>query len=204
MSLISQHIPFAKLADLAEGILPLDERNASLVHSNGCSRCSARLERVGQVVNLMRTDRAEDAPRDAVARALGIFQGREGAKSATGLVRRVVAALSFDSFHLAPAQGVRSGRAATRQLLYIAGENELDLRITPGDEAWVVSGQVLGQEEHFGGEVCLEAEEQIAPASVFLNEQCEFTLPSVPAGSYTLRLRFSHLEIEIPDFELRA
>lgn len=207
MNLTSQHIPFAKLADLAEGSLPPVERDASRAHLNSCSRCSAQLERVEQVLNLMLTDRAEDAPRDVISRAHGIFARRESsatAATATGLVRRVLAALSFDSAQLTPAYGVRSGQTATRQLLYTAGENELDLRVAPGDDSWVVSGQVLGQEQCAGGEVSLEREGRSAPALTELNELCEFTLPPVPAGSYTLRLRLNELEIEIPDFELRA
>jgi anti-sigma factor ChrR (cupin superfamily) len=202
MNLMSQHIPFAKLADLAEGSLPGTERDASLAHLKDCSRCSAQLERVEQVVNLMRHDTLEDAPRDVISQAVGIFQrSLTGAKQS--LLRRVIAALSFDSASLTPAYGVRSGQTATRQLLYSTGENELDLRVTPDEEAWIVSGQVLGQEQCAGGEVQLESVAGSAAAAE-LNELCEFTLPPVAAGSYTLRLRLSNLEIEIPEFELRA
>jgi hypothetical protein len=202
MNLMSQHIPFAKLADLAEGSLLGVERDASLAHLQGCSRCNAQLERVSQVVNLMRKDALEDAPRDVISRAVSIFRRRESGAQQS-VLRRVLAALSFDSASLTPAYGVRSGQTATRQLLYSTGENDLDLRVTPGDEAWIVSGQVLGQEQCAGGEVHLEGLSGDAAAAE-LNELCEFTLPPVAAGSYTLRLRLSNLEIEIPEFELRA
>jgi anti-sigma factor RsiW len=202
MKLMSQHIPFAKLTDLAEGSLLAAERDASLAHLNACKRCSAQLERVEQVVNLMRADQMEDAPRDVLAQAVGIFQRRETSK-AQSIVKRVLAALNFDSASLTPAYGVRSGQTSTRQLLYSTGENDLDLRVTPGEEAWIVSGQVLGREECAGGEVSLESAAGSA-AETRLNELCEFTLPPVAEGSYTLRLRLSDLEIEIPEFELRA
>jgi len=199
---MSQHIPFAKLADLAEGSLLAEERDASLAHLKACSRCNAQLEQVAQVINLMRNDTLEDASRDVISQAVGIFQRREtGAKQ--GVLRRVMAALSFDSASLTPAYGVRSGQTATRQLLYSTDGNDLDLRVTPGDEAWIVSGQVLGQEQCAGGEVRLESVAGSAAAAE-LNELCEFTLSPVAAGSYTLRLRLSNLEIEIPEFELRA
>lgn len=206
MNLISQHIPFAKLADLAEANLTAEERDASTAHLQACARCSAQFERVSQVLELMRTDRTEDAPRDAIARAVAIFRGRKSSTTAAArLGRRVLAALSFDSARLAPAYGVRAGQAATRQLLYSAGDNELDLRVTPGDEAWVISGQLLGQEQCAGGEVRLEGERTgSAAAQARLNELCEFTLPPVPPGSYTLRLRLTEMEIEIPEFELSA
>jgi hypothetical protein len=103
--------------------------------------------------------------------------------------------------HGTPAYGVRSGQSAARQMLYSAGDNDLDLRVTPSGEAWVVSGQVLGS-ECAGGQVRLQSEtdETAAP----LNELCEFTLPPVPSGSYTLRVRFKDMEVEVPDLELRA
>ena len=37
-----------------------------------------------------------------------------------------------------------------------------------------------------------------------LNETCEFTLPTVNAGDYSLRIVLPDLEIEISDLDLRA
>jgi hypothetical protein len=200
---MSQHIPFAKLADMAEGLLAREEREASLSHLTGCARCSRQLESLEQLVGMMRADTAEDAPRDVIAHAVNIFRSRK-AEAAPSLVRRVLAALSFDSMSLTPAYGVRSGQAATRQMLYSTGENELDLRVTPGEDALVVSGQVLGRDECEGGLVHLEAAGAGEAATARLNQLCEFRLPPVAPGSYTLRLRLNDLEIEIPEFELRA
>src|SRR5450432_3022592 len=89
-----QHIPFAKLADLAEDKLPANERTESLDHVASCSRCGSELQRLGSLIAAMRTDTSEDAPRDVIAHALNIFRQRETQPS---LLRRIVAALSFDS-----------------------------------------------------------------------------------------------------------
>lgn len=199
MNLTSQHIPFERLADLAEDRLAGDERDKSLAHLSACSSCSAQASRLGEILSLMRTDRAEDPPRDVVAHAVNIFRLR-AASAKPSVVRRVLAALSFDSMDLSPAFGVRSGQPSARQLLYSAGENDLDLRITPDNEAWVVSGQVLGQ--CTGGRIELAGVTDQATA--VLNDLCEFTLPPLPTGSYTLRLHLIDTEIEIPEFELKA
>lgn len=186
---------------MAEGRLAVDERNRASAHLSACPRCTAKLSRLESVLGLMRTDEAEDAPPQLVSRAVNLFRSRATSK-APSLMQRVVAALSFDSFQMSPAYGVRSGQAATaRQLLYNAGEYDLDLRITETGEGWVVSGQVLG-EECAGGKVELEGEQSAAQAD--LNDQCEFTLPVVPTGSYHLRLRLNDREVEIPQLELRA
>jgi hypothetical protein len=202
----SQHISFKTLADMAAESFGGEERAAAQSHISGCSRCATQLDRLAETVNLMRTDSAEDAPPETIARAVNLFRLRSAvaqpsAEAQPSLVRRVLAALSFDSMQIAPAYGVRSGVAAARQLLYSAGEHDLDLRVTSKDESWVVAGQVLG-EGCTGGEVLLQGASGHAIAT--LNEQCEFALPPVPSGSYTLRVRFNEVEVEVPGLELRA
>jgi anti-sigma factor RsiW len=199
MNLTFQHLTFEKIADLAEGRLLTAERESAKAHLSGCSCCSAQFAHLEQTINLMRADKTEDAPRDVLSSVVNMFRQRAEAKPS--LVRRVLAALSFDSAQVAPAYGVRSGQATARQMLYSAGDNDLDLRVQPSGDAWVVSGQVLG-ECAAGGRVELAgADTEIAGE---LNELCEFTLAAVPSGSYTLRLRLSEVEVEIPELHLRA
>lgn len=199
MNLTFQHLPFEKIADLAEGRLLSEEREAAEAHLSGCSRCSAQLARLEQTINLMRADESVDAPRDVVFSVVNMFRQRADAKEPS-LVRRVLAALSFDSAQVSPAYGVRSGQATARQMLFSAGDNDLDLRVQPSGEQWVVSGQVLG--ECTGGRVELAGTD--AETAADLNERCEFTLPAVPSGSYTLRLRLNEVEVEIPELQLMA
>ena len=196
----SQHIPFRTLAEMTGEGFAGEEREAAQRHIAGCSRCAGQLERLAKTVNLMRADRTEDAPPETIARAVNLLRLRR-AEPPASLVRRVLAALSFDSMQLAPAYGVRSGGPAARQLLYSAGEHDLDLRVTTKDDSWVISGQVLGQ-GCTGGDVLLQGTSGQASAS--LNELCEFSLKPVPSGSYTLRVRFNDMEVEVPGLELRA
>lgn len=201
----SNHIPFAELADLAEQRASADEgaKGAKLsgapAHLAECSACTQQLDRLGQVLQLMRTDSSTDAPRDVLAYAVNIFRPVES--SQPSILRRIVAALSFDSSsNLAPAFGVRAGQSSSRQLLYSAEENDIDIRITPEGESWIVAGQVLG-EDCVGGRIELEGEDELAAAD--LNDQCEFLLPPVPAGIYAVRLRLGSAEVEIPQLELK-
>jgi anti-sigma factor RsiW len=203
MSLIPKHISFARLADLVEGRLSADEARDERAHLDACARCSEQAAQLGHVTQLMRADTSQDAPRDAIFNAVGMFRARPSAVAAPNLLRRIVAALSFDSNALAPAFGVRSGQSApARQLLFNAGDFDIDLRLASNSEGWTVSGQVLGRCE--GGEVSLGETGQAARSSAALNDLCEFTLPPVPEGSYALRLRLGETEIEIPGLSLRA
>jgi hypothetical protein len=201
MKLAPRHIPFERLVDLAEGrVAPEESRDAS-AHLKTCAACAGHLAQVERLTQMMRTDDSVDAPRDLLAGALNLFRARP---TREGFLRRVVAALSFDSGALQPAFGVRSGQAtSSRQLLFSAGDVDVDLRLAPGEEGWAVSGQVLG--ECAGGWAELGgAEDEGRAARAELNELCEFALPAVPAGSYTLRLRLDDLLVEIPDLNLRA
>jgi hypothetical protein len=207
MNTLPQHLQFASLVELAEKSAS-PAREASEAHVSECHQCATQLSRLQQVIALMRTDQTEDAPHNAVAHAMNLFRTRkasvEAASSKDSLGRRILAALSFDSLTVAPAHGVRSGEAtAARQLLFSAGENDLDVRLTPAGETWVVSGQVLGNCR--GGAIELEsAEDDNVVAAATLNDVCEWTLPAVPTGSYRLRVRLGDTEVEVPELDLRA
>src|SRR5215207_5948702 len=119
MKLTTPHIAFARLADLAEGRLTAEESARDEEHLAACARCSRQAAELRHVTTLMRTDDSVDAPRDLVSEAIRVFRTRPASERAHGLLRRVLATLSFDSSALTPAFGVRSGQAApARQMLF--------------------------------------------------------------------------------------
>jgi len=205
MKLNSHPVTFARLVDLVERRLTADERAAVQAHVGACARCSSQVAQLEVVTGLMRTDESVDAPRDVLASAVSLFASRRRTtERAPSIVGRLLATLTFDSARAAPAFGVRSGRAATaaRQLIFSAGESDIDLRLARVGEGWAVSGQVLG--ECAGGSVEIEgAGADPARAEAALNELCEFSLPPVPEGSYNLLLRLPGVEVQIPELDLR-
>ena len=206
MKLTTPHIAFARLADLAEGRLTPEERAETDAHLGTCARCSAQAEELRRLTHLMRADDSVDAPRDLVTNAVRMFRS-PAAERAPGLLRRVLATLSFDSSALTPAFGVRSGQAApARQMLFSAGGFDVDLRLAEGHDGWTISGQVLGPCDGGGGvEVFDEGDAgRTVVASAALNDLCEFTLPPVASGSYSLRLRMKDVEVDVPGLNLNA
>ena len=204
MRLTPQHIPFARLADMAEGRLSAEESAEERAHLSACRRCAGEAERVGRLAALMRADTSEDAPPEVLATVVRMFRARTATAAEPGLLRRLVAALTFDSSGLRPAFGVRSGQPApARQLLFSAGDFDVDLRLALGGEGWTVSGQVLGPCR--GGEVEAVDADGSTAARATLNELCEFTLlPPTPDGTYALRLRLDGAEVEIPELSLKG
>ena len=175
------HIEFATLADYIEGRLNAAEGDGVRAHLSACSDCARQAAQLNEVTGLMRGDVMEDAPRYARAAAVSLFRARR--KPAESSLRRVLAALKFDSLQMTPAFGVRAAAAAGRQLLFNAGDNELHLQIAPAGEGWQVKGQVLGP--CAGGEVELRGAGE-----------------PLTAGVYTLALRLGEVELEIPELEI--
>ncbi len=192
----SLHLNFEKITDLALGESAKVE---TAEHLKSCPQCELELTRARQLVGVMQTDLTEDAPAYAVAAILRAFDERQTEKSIPQTVsigQKLRAVLRLDSAQLAPSFGFRSsGTGISRQLLFFAGDGTLDLRITPHEANWIISGQVLGQicdgkVELAGNSVNLETE---------FDSQCEFALPPIPQGTYRLRLSSESFDVEVPD-----
>ena len=146
----------------------------------------------------------EDAPEPLIQRAIGLWQPRPRPAPAPGVLRRLAAALSFDS--AAPgaagavAAGLRSGGAHSRQLLYTADGRDVDLRVSaaaPGGP-WQLQGQVLGPDE--AGSAAVDCGGLHAETA--WNELCEFHFDGLPAGPCTLTLRSADWELALPAITL--
>jgi hypothetical protein len=202
----SIHPPLEQLADLAEGRLDAEREREARAHLSSCRECAGQVATLESVTQLMRSDDSADAPRDVIFGAVRLFDSRRAAADERpGLLRRLVAALAFDSGSQRPAYGLRSGQpGAARQLLFSAGEGlDLDVRMEEGAGGWLVAGQVLGACEGGRAEAFAEgSDEPVAGAD--LNELCEFALPPLPSGRYALRLTLGGVEIEVSSLDLDA
>lgn len=145
--------------------------------------------------------RLADAPEHVIQRALSVWRPRPA--EAPGLLRRLLAVLSFDSSSASPlAFGMRGSAGPVRQLLYSVEGRDVDLRITADEEAtYSLSGQVLGPDA--AGMVVIEAQPGGERAATMLSDLGEFVLPPVGAGAYRVSLELADLVIELPALELR-
>jgi hypothetical protein len=191
----SAHISLDVLADIAEDRVTPAALKAAMAHISSCSACDDTLRGLGQLIRTMKSDRMEDAPRDVLISAINIFAPRTQSS-----LRRIIAVLTFDSRSTSPAFGVRSLHTASRQLLYSAEGSDVDLRIAIQNEECILAGQVI-REDCVGGIVQISG--AAGSMEAILNELCEFTLPPMPIGNYSLRVRMLDIEIEIPELELK-
>lgn len=191
----SSHISLETLVDIAEDRATSEALKAAMAHVATCSACDEILRRLQQLILMMKTDAVEDAPRDALLSAINIFSAERQPP-----LQRIVASLIFDSRNAGPAFGMRSLHTASRQLLYSAQHADLDLRIMIHNEECIVAGQVI-RDACVGGLVEISGPSGSAEAP--LSELCEFKLPAIPVGNYSLSIRMLDVEIEIPELELK-
>jgi hypothetical protein len=189
----SAHVPFDQLVDLVDGRLSAEALERARAHLAGCKRCAADVAWLEHLIGLMRNDTSVDAPADQIARVVGLFHQRGNRAP-----RRLVARMRFDSARQPQGIGLRSGFTAGRQLVFNADDIDLDLRISPAITGWAVAGQLLGN--CHGGEVELYGAQGVARAT--LNQFCEFKLPPIQAGVYTLTLHLEGTDLEIADLDI--
>src|SRR6185369_4296223 len=192
----SSHISLEALVDIVEGRATSETLELAVAHISSCSDCVDTLRHLQQVILTMKSDTSKDAPRDVLYSAINIFSPARRAP-----LRHIIAILTFDSRLAGPAYGIRSVRSTSRQLLYSAQETDLDLRVTVQNDECIVTGQVIRAD-------CVDGRVEISgdggSATATLNEVCEFTLPAVPLGNYSLRVKMPDVQIEIPELELKG
>lgn len=192
-----RHPTFAELADFQARQAPADVSSTVAAHLATCAECAATVAWLGKTIDLMQTDDSVDAPAFALANVKRLLPRREP----TGLrptLRRLIAALQFDSATAPLALGFRSASVAPRQRLYQADGFDLDVRVEAQAGRWQMIGQILGPSA--AGEIELANARDVARAKI--DDLGEFTLPPAPNGRYTLTARLDDVEIVVNDFEL--
>jgi len=156
-------------------------------------------ELTSKIVHLMQTDNSSDAPADSVKWAKNLFRAR-AARPEKSLVQKVLAVLQMD---LSPGQtafGERSASAsAVRQMLFSAGDDKIDLRITKNKRGFTVAGQILGG-DFDGAEISFFNENRTFTTKS--NKLSEFKFENIAKGKYNFSLTSKIKEIVIENIEI--
>ena len=199
MSPFSRHISYARLLDYAERRLPSAELDDVQAHLATCWHCARQRELLAKMMRLMGGDQARGTSPETFQLVKNLINTRLPVTGkAQSPIRKIVAVLRSELAPFTPVFGERSGPSAARQLFYQAGTNAVELQIVPRKEGLLIAGQLLGPCER--GEVELTNGEDSWPAP--LHESAEFTFFPVAEGSYKLWIRWSGVEVEVPEFKL--
>jgi hypothetical protein len=154
-------------------------------------------KKLDEIIRLMERDDSVDAPASSVRWAKNLYRSRQAQPS---LIKRIVASLQADLTPGKAAFGERSATgAATRQMLFNAGRNAVDLRVTTGAAKVDINGQLLG-EGFAGGRLTVSAGRSELTAAI--DELGQFSIKGVPKGLYKFTFTGSGPEIVIEEVDI--
>jgi hypothetical protein len=195
-----RHLTVETLLDQIEDKGLEASRSALEGHLAECSQCGEQAADLRALLSFMASDSDNEPSSDLMKWSVELFQPvlslTDSSDATVGSVRRI-ARLIFDSFDQPLPAGVRAGIAGTasipRQLLFRAGDVDVDLRIESGlDNRISLSGQVLSEAVPFfeNTPVRLESHGE-ARYKTRTNPVGEFSFDAVPQDTY-------HLSMDLP------
>ena len=129
-------------SDYARGLVDDPKASRMREHAAGCVACSRAVESFSLVMQTARADQSWTVPPDVFARAVALFTS---APERPAIWRRLIAAMTFDSFAQPLPLGVRSAGGLVRQLRYQAEEFALHIHLDRSSAAspLAIVGQIL-------------------------------------------------------------
>lgn len=192
--MFARHVPYEQLVAYVEQSTTPDATTTIDQHLASCAYCTREVAQITRLLTMLETS-LETPPATAVR---GVIDLVRPAPAAPSWGERLVALLKVDSSQGGLVYGLRAGQAVGRQLLYSAGDYEIDLRLRPDFNQVMLDGQVLGAVE--AGQVQLQSDQHSTSAPI--NALGEFSLRAIPHGTYTLTLRFDASEIQVEELDL--
>lgn len=169
-------------------------------HLAQCSSCLELKQDLEEFLHQIQEDSMFEPPAELVEWGVQLFQPIQQPKeTVTSKVRKIIASLVYDTFDQPLVAGVRSMGVPPRQLVFRAGDVDVDVKIESMEANDRISlvGQVLssGTERFFHNRpVRLESHGSVRYKTT-TNHVGEFTFDEVPKDTY-------HLSVDLPEGEM--
>jgi len=196
---------FERLIDYLDNRLPDTEAARVAAHlASACATCTETRDWYAQVRGLAASDDSIAPPPWAFKRAVKLFETERARPRLAHRLGKAIAALVFDSFARPQLAGVRSTETTNRQLLYRAGDYQIDLQIAPSEHAQAdLIGQVLKEGESTFESVAGLGLEIVRGGQVVFSATTdamgEFKVNGMEHGLYDLRIDLSEGSITVPE-----
>ncbi len=187
-----RHPTTETILDFLENKADLANRDLLHEHLASCSRCESKSEEFRQLTGFLQEDAANEPPAHLLEWSVGLFQPVFRPQEST--LRRIFGTLVFDSFEEPLPAGIRHVGSVPRQLLFRAGDVDVDIRIESDTEDRVsLAGQVLSESTDFfeNTPVWLESHGMVRYKTQ-TNPVGEFSFDGVPQDTY-------HLSMDLPE-----
>lgn len=194
-----RHINAEKLMEYRDGQLTDDAKALVDNHLSQCASCSQLKQELQQFMIFVESDAAFEPPAEVLQWGVSLFQPiLQPRESIGGHVRKIVASLVFDTFDEPALAGVRRVGAPPRQLLFRAGDVDVDVKIESVETNDRISlvGQVLSNSEKFFDNTPVKLESHgMVRYKTLTNSVGEFVFDEVPKDTY-------HLSVDLPEGQI--
>jgi hypothetical protein len=172
------------------------EKSTLETHLAGCKECSELKQEFQTLMVQLREDSSFEPPAEVVEWGVNLFQ--PVMKPEKGGVRKIIASLIFDTFDQPMLAGVRRVGAPPRQLLFRAGDVDVDVKIESmeANDRITLVGQVLSSATKFFDNTPVKLESHgIVRYRTRTNVVGEFSFDEVPKDTY-------HLSVDLPEGQI--
>jgi hypothetical protein len=183
--------------DYMDGKASESERLDFENHTTSCPECHDLRQDFELLTDRLRHDSRFEPPAELVQWGLNLFQPVTQPET-KGSLRKVIASLIFDTYDQPMLAGVRRVGAPPRQLLFRAGEVDVDVRIESmeSDDRITLVGQVLSNTSDFFDNTPVKLESHgIVRFRTRTNLVGEFSFDEVPKDTY-------HLSVDLPEGQI--
>ena len=191
-----RHVNAEKLMEYMDG--QLTEATKAMIdsHLSHCPACQKINQEIQQFVIWLQSDSAFEPPAETLQWSVNLFQPMLQPQEAVGgKIRKIIASLIFDTYDEPMAAGVRRVGAPPRQLLFRAGDVDVDVKIesTEGKDRISLVGQVLSNSQKFFDNTPVKLESHgMVRYKTMTNIVGEFVFEEVPKDTY-------HLSVDLPE-----
>ena len=204
-----KRIAFSQLVEWVEGRLP--EKEARAVEEQVAVADAATLADVAWLRKFVSATEAsvlESPPPEVRSTLIARFRAPAEGRRTPGLLKRVVATLTFDG-GLRPAVGVRSAGAqgARRQLVYSVDDLDVALNFLPRarDKNFDIDGQILPRNDVELGSFSVQLLQSETELGITATDDLgAFAFESIPSGVYEIILSTDRVEVSIAPVELNV
>jgi len=191
-----RHVTVENLVNYMDGLASDADKSTLETHLIGCNECKDVKQELYSLMTGLREDSAFEPPADLVKWGVELFQPVMQPKA--GGLRRFIASLVFDTFDQPALAGVRRVGAPPRQLLFRAGDVDVDVKIESmeANDRITLVGQVLSSATKFFDNTPVKLESHgIVRYRTRTNVVGEFSFDEVPKDTY-------HLSVDLPEGQI--
>jgi hypothetical protein len=192
-----RHVTIEEIATYTDGKASDTERRFLENHIMSCSDCNELRRDYKSLETRLREDSAYEPPSELVEWGINLFQPIIQPQ-AKGSLRRLIASLIYDTYDQPMPAGIRRVSAPPRQLLFRAGEVDVDVKIesTEANDRITLVGQVLSNATKFFDNTPVNLESHgVVRYRTRTNEVGEFSFDDVPKDTY-------HLSVDLPEGQI--